>query len=175
MDSAFGFIRAAPPPRARPLTDLHRRRTGHATDRRIALVVKWVIGHIVLCDVVPDIPRRPCGKRVDLDEAVLLISLHNSYARALRRLIAANSRHPGTQSTEHLPERFDFTQLATEIRLSFPQTLAVFDSLIAKRKPRRTSFKADAVAHLKLIPQSVSLREEQVGIEIEDSRISTNV
>src|SRR5947207_7976470 len=39
---------------------------GHASDRRIALVVKWVIEHAVLLDVTPDFLFIPVRERVQL-------------------------------------------------------------------------------------------------------------
>src|SRR6266850_2529385 len=95
MNSTFALNSSAPTARAWHLTNLHRRRTRHATDRRIALIMKRVIGHVVLCNVVPDITRRPRGQRIDLDETKSLIPLDKTRARARRRLITANGGNPG--------------------------------------------------------------------------------
>src|SRR2546429_4584314 len=85
MDSAFALTSPAPTARARHLPNLHRRRTRHATDRGIALIVKRVIGHVVLCDVVPDITRRPRRKGIDLDETKFRIPLNKAGMRSLGR------------------------------------------------------------------------------------------
>src|SRR6266513_2435208 len=82
MNSAFALTGTAPTSGARCLTELHRRRTRDATYRRIALVVKRVIWHVVLCDVVPKIVRRPCGKGIDLDKTEFLIPLDDTRSGA---------------------------------------------------------------------------------------------
>src|SRR6267378_8528129 len=102
MDSAFALHSSAPTARASHLTNLHRRRTRHATDRWIALIMKRVIGHVVLGNVVPDITHRPRGKRIDLDETKSPIPLNQAGVRSLGRLITANGCNPGA----HPPERF---------------------------------------------------------------------
>src|SRR5258705_10860626 len=98
MNSALALVCAAPTSRAWRLTNLHRRRTRHAADRGIALIVKWVIGHIVLCDVVPNITLGPGCKRIDLDETEFPIPLNKAGARSLGRLTTTNGCNPGAQT-----------------------------------------------------------------------------
>src|SRR5262245_30802643 len=49
------------------------RGAGHAPDRRVALVVKWVVRHVMLLDVVPDSLVVPVRERVQLPEPEPLV------------------------------------------------------------------------------------------------------
>src|SRR6266851_3192343 len=174
MNSAFALNISAPTARAWCLTDLHRRRTGHAADRRIALVVEWVIWHVVLCNVVPDISRRPVGKRIDFDQTEFRIPLNKAGVRSLGRLITTNGCNPGAHPFQHFPQRLDFAKTAAKIGFTLPKPLPILSSLLANRERGCTPLEANAVARFELIPQSVSLREEQVCIEIKNTRSRTN-
>src|SRR3954469_22215333 len=109
------------------------------------MIVQRVVGHIIFGYVVPNITRRPDGERIDLHKTKLGVALDDANTCACRRLVAANGRHPGAKSIEHLSQRLDLAQLATEVRLSFPETLAVLDCLRAQRETRGLAFKANAV------------------------------
>src|SRR6266851_5712450 len=146
MNSAFALALAAPTARAWRLTDLHRRRTGHAADRWIALVVEWVIWHVVFCDVVPDISRRPGSKRIDLDETKFRIPLNKAAVRSFCRLIATNGCNPGAHHLQHFPKRFDFAKTAAKIGFTFPKPLPILSGLIANREAGCPPLEVHAVA-----------------------------
>src|SRR6266850_7171667 len=98
VDSAFVLTRTAPAPCSRIFTDSHPRRARHASNRRIILVVQWVVRHVMLCYVVPDITCRPFGEWIDLDETEPLVPLDDANACSLRRLVATHGCYPGSHS-----------------------------------------------------------------------------
>ncbi len=100
MDSALSLNRSAPASGASIFANLHGRRAGCAADRRVAVVVKRVIRHVVPGNVIPDIVGGPRSERVYFNEPKLLIALDKARLPAGRRLIATNRRDPGAKSAE---------------------------------------------------------------------------
>src|SRR4051812_37726007 len=126
------------------------------------MIVQRVVGHIIFGYVVPDITRRPGSERIDLHKAKLGVALDDANTCACRRLVAANGCHPSAKSVEHLSQRLDLAQLATEVWLSFPETLAMLGGLRAQRETRGLAFKADAITRFELIAQRIRFGKEQV-------------
>ena len=84
---------------ARPAAIAPRAR--RAADRRVALVVERVVGHVVLAHVVPDLVLRPFGERVELDDrAVVVVDLDLADVGARRPLVAAQAGDPGVERRE---------------------------------------------------------------------------
>ncbi len=92
-------VRSVPAQRpARSPRALERdRRAGHASDRRIALVVKRVVGHVVVLDVVPDLLFVPVGQRVELPEPEPLVPAELGRVGASLRVDPADSRDPAAR------------------------------------------------------------------------------
>src|SRR6266576_541539 len=71
----LGRIRLPPPAAGAVVLALaDRARAGCAADRRVALGVERVHRYVVLAQVLPDLPLRPLGERVQLhDRAVVVV------------------------------------------------------------------------------------------------------
>ena len=72
VQSALALVRGFPPPTARAgvVTGLHGTCAGLAADAGETLVEEFVVGHVVLMDVVADLLLAPVDERVHLDESV---------------------------------------------------------------------------------------------------------
>src|SRR2546426_6190692 len=81
------------------------RGAGNAPDRRIALVVKWVIGHMVVLDVVPDSLIVPVRQRVELPEPEPLVPTEFGRGCSGLRIDPADSRNPALGALERLAHR----------------------------------------------------------------------
>src|SRR5579875_1021366 len=68
VDATLRLIETRPASGATVLAGQHAPRTMDATERRVAVVVQWVVRHIVLANVVPDVVLAPCGERADLHQ-----------------------------------------------------------------------------------------------------------
>src|SRR6185295_10773963 len=175
MQTAFGFLKSAPTTSTLVFIYLHGRRARHAADRRIALVVERVVWNVVFQRVLPDLLLGPTRERIDLDESEFRVLVDNLRARACRRLVAANRRDPCAQTGEHLLQRLDLSQAATEIRIALPEFFAVPEILLFERSHGAATFETNAVTRLESIAKLVRFGKEQIGIEIEDAsrRIDT--
>src|ERR1700722_2203931 len=97
MHAALFRRSGLPPPSARPWIGafLHRTRAGTASNRRIALVVEFVVRNVISPDVIPDFVLGPVGERRDLHHAAMVvIDLDLADIRSCRPLVAAQTRHP---------------------------------------------------------------------------------
>src|SRR5439155_4111044 len=109
-------VRLPPPPSgAVGLAGTNRTGARRAADRRIALVVQRVVGHVVLAHVVPNLVLRPLGERVELhDRAVVVVDLDLADVRPGRPLITAKARDPGVEGGEVPGQRADLADVAAE-------------------------------------------------------------
>src|SRR4051812_46257467 len=100
VDPAFDLVAVGPAAGAACAGQRARR----AADGLVALVVQWVVGQVVLRDVVPDVLVRPLRERVELPDPALLVALDVLRARARWRLLAPDPRDPCVDARERLFE-----------------------------------------------------------------------
>ena len=112
----FG-LRIFPPPTARAeiLDPLDRAGARSATDTGVALIVKPVVGHVIIPDIVPHLIVTPVRQRVDLDYIVVFsVQLDFSYRAPRYGLLAAQSGHPRPEIFQRAVERLDFANAAAQ-------------------------------------------------------------
>src|SRR4051812_9547306 len=103
VQPAFDGVRSRPA----AVTARARQSARRAADRVVALIVKWVIGQVVLGDVVPDILVRPRRQRVELPDTPALVALDLLRVRARRSLLAADAGDPGLHTGQRRLQRRD--------------------------------------------------------------------
>ena len=117
MQPALLGIGIFPPPSARTeiLNPLDCPRAGRAADTGVALIMKPVVGHVIVPDIVPHLIVTPVRQRIDLDNiAVFSVQLDFSYVAPRYGLLAAQSGHPRSEIFQRAVERFDFADAAAQ-------------------------------------------------------------
>ena len=89
VEAAFGFGDAAPAPGPVVLAGAHLTRAGPASHAWVPLVVAWVVRHIVLDEMIPDVLLGPAHERVHLGDLELRVPFDHQRVCALRRLLAS--------------------------------------------------------------------------------------
>src|SRR6185369_3460231 len=130
VQTTFGLLKSAPTSRALAFVVLDRSGARHTADRRIALVVKRVVGNVVLVDVAPHVALGPSGQGIDLDQTKLRVTFDDLRVCSCRGLFATNRGDPRSQAREHVFQRFDLALATTEIRIAFPKFFAVTQRLL---------------------------------------------
>jgi len=120
MQSAFGFFQTCPASRAQILSRLDCSGAMRASDAWVTAIMEWVIGNVVLVDVVPDLLMGPVSDRVELHQAKLLIPFDLRRGRPHRGLLATDGGDPGPQRAELLAQGLDFAQRAALVGVAFP-------------------------------------------------------
>ena len=84
VQATLAMLGVFPPPASSThvLSWLDGSGAGFAADTGIALVVEFVVGHLVAFDIVPHLLLRPRDERVNFDELVLFIPLYHQIGRA---------------------------------------------------------------------------------------------
>src|SRR2546423_6968381 len=132
-----------------------------AADRGVAALVEWVVRQVALLDVVPATGVVPVGEGVRLPELVWLVPAPLRRGCARRRLVAAQAGDPGVEVGERVGERGDLADRAAELRLAFPERVAVHRGLPAERRAF-VDLNLRVVAPLDFLPERTGLGEEDV-------------
>src|SRR5262245_57352004 len=130
VNSAFQLPLTVPSAAALVRAGDHAASAGDAADARVAVVVERVIRQFVSHDVIPHLPARPGGQRVDLDQAMSRVPFDNADVGPRRRLIPPERSDPGVVASEGLLERLDLADPATEVGVAFVKALAVNQVLL---------------------------------------------
>ena len=144
----------------------------HASDRGIALVVKRVVGHVVILDVVPDLLVGPSRRAGSASRA--------RTARPSRTWV----RRPGSPSrlcgfprpsnstpSRARAHRLDLAGRAAGVWVEAPE----ISGALARAAPARVDpgepLELDPVALGERVAGGVGLGEEQLGVEVEEARL----
>ena len=91
-----------------------------------ALLVELVERHVVLLDVVPNIFASPIGHGTEFDYFVLRIPAERAHLGTLFSLRFPDSGDPDIISFEVQGHRDDFADLAAQVRVFLPKSIAKF-------------------------------------------------
>ena len=162
-----------PAPGTHILTRLNGACTGFATDTGVASIMQLVIRDMMLLDIVPDLLLRPRDERIDLDELVYLVPLHDLHVLAGDTLLTSQATDPGIEALEGTVERFELANLAATVATLYAVVEEV-DALFAHHALHLAVVGEEhlylyAVGQVGLVNELVGLREEAPGVEGEDS------
>src|SRR5262245_44641245 len=107
METAFLALRIFPPPPSGTdiLPGFHGPGTRSAADAGKPPVMKLVVRHFILTDIIPNLTRAPVSQRIDLDNvAEVPIDLDFGHPIACHCLLAPETRHPRVQAPQRPPE-----------------------------------------------------------------------
>src|SRR5215467_12687890 len=107
MNSAFQLLLSVPSPATLVRPGDRAAGAGDAADARVTVVVERVVGQFMGNDVIPHLPTRPGGQRIDLDQIVSRVPFDDADVGPRWRLIASERRDPGVITFERLLERLD--------------------------------------------------------------------
>src|SRR5918997_233886 len=116
VQTAFGFIHVRPATRPGILARGHRPGTRFAPYAAVTHAEKRVERYAVPPHVVIDLVSAPGRERRDLGYPEVLVEDHDRRARPLRRLVAADTRHPRAVIPQETSLRIDFSDLTAKIR-----------------------------------------------------------
>ena len=110
----------------------------------------------------------PRGKRVDLDQAVLLVERDERGVRAGGRLVAAHAREPHLVAGQRGVQRGDLAHRAAGRRVAGPEVLAVRRVLLGDRELGQHVHHGDVHGGGDGVTRADRLREVVAGVEEED-------
>src|SRR3954470_19045977 len=168
VQTALGLLHARPAARAGVLAGARLPGAVGAADRGIALIVERVVGNVVLADVIPDLLLRPVRERIELPEPEALVPGEFGGLGAGLRVRAADSGDPEVDGGERRAHRLDLADPAAGVRVTAPELVAV-EPLLLLEGDRAVAVEIDAVALLEAALGLVGLREEDVGVEVEEA------
>src|SRR5262245_19955447 len=102
MQPALGLRKPAPPPGSLVLPQHHGPRARPATNARITLIMKWVIGDIVLGNEAPNLLLRPVRQRTHLHQTAFLVPADNRRFGTIRTLVPTDRAGPRVHAHHRL-------------------------------------------------------------------------
>ena len=175
MKSTLPVLWRFPPPSA--CTDILARLnspcTRLATDARKTFVLQLVIRHMVLLYILFNVIFRPVDEWVYFDEVVNVIPFYYLHVLSGHALLLSQSTDPNIQSF-HCPfERFQFSHLATAVATFYGVIKQIdtffFHHLLYCLIVGEEYLQVDAIRHVGLVDELVSLREKATSIKCEDA------
>src|SRR4051794_10806474 len=174
VDPALGLCDARPAAIARRAARPNRLRAVRAADRRVAVIMERVVREVVLTDVVPDVALGPVRDWIQLPKIEFLVPAELRSFGSGGGVSAADASDPAVYGRKRPPHRLDLAQAAAAVGVALPELVAVLGCLLLQRQvmeaveldPQRL---AEAVAGL------VGLREEDVGVEVEEARLGVDL
>src|SRR5204862_4711712 len=142
---------------------------GHASDRRIALVVKWVVGHVVVLDVVPDSLVVPVRQRVQLPEPETLVPAELGCVCPGLRIDPADSRDPALGAVERLAHSLNLSDSAAGVRIAAPEVSAI-PLLLRLESDSGEAVELDAVVPGERVARLVGFGKQELRVQIKELR-----
>ena len=117
MQSALSMVRRFPPPSASSDVFAWLDGTGArlATDTGVALVLEFVVRHVVLLHVLLHVFLAPVDERIHLDEVVDVVPFHHLHILAGDALLLAQSANPDVQAQHGSLQRLQLAHLAAAV------------------------------------------------------------
>src|SRR4030095_5973720 len=101
-----------PSPGANILSRFHGPRAGCATDTRISIIVKRIVGNFVFPDVGTCVLESPFEQGIELLQAITFIPLFELKTVPCQRLLSPEARYPGFLAFQCAPQRQDLADMA---------------------------------------------------------------
>lgn len=126
MNPTLRLLRPLPPPRPLILPLLHRLRTMPIAHTLIPTIQQLIIRHVMLPDILLNLPKRPARQRINLNQPGL-IHLDDIKTLPLRALRASPPRQHRRDREVRVRalRRLDFSDPVIQIRVCLPELFAV--------------------------------------------------
>src|SRR5262245_10811038 len=167
VQAALDLFLTRPAAGARVLAWHHLARAVRASDRRVVPVVQRVVGNLVLANVGPDVVEAPVRQRVRLHESELLVPLDLLRVRPRGGLVAADAGDPGVDLAERALQGLDLANRAALVGSALPKLVTVQPRLLLEADVVE-ALELEAVSLREAVARLVRLREQDVGVEVED-------
>src|ERR1700722_9142127 len=174
VQAAFLLLRLLPPPAPGTLRFARHEGTGarRATDRQKAPLMQRIARHVVGAREFARALACPIEKRIDLDQAALIVELSKKQLGTVGGLIGAQPGDPGSGAMERSRQRRDLANGAT-VEASLDGGSEAIDALSGDQRFDGAVFgregqDADAVTPLGLRPDVIGFGEKPAGIERRD-------
>src|SRR6266487_524128 len=166
VNATFELVRAGPAAGALLFVGRGRPGAGDAADRAVAGLVQRVVRDLVDLDVGPDALLVPVGEGVELPDAVAVRPLQLRGRRPARRLVAADARDPGVVRTKRLEQWLDLADVATAVRVAFPEIRALALVLLRDRDYLR-ALEREPVPLDEPVARLIALAEEELRVQLD--------
>src|SRR5829696_3367535 len=137
VQTAFGFVHTWPATRPGVFIIRNWLRARRAAYALVSSPKEWVDGEAPLAHVLLDFLCAPVHQRCYLHDTEALLPTQHGRSRPLRRLVAADPRHPRTVVPQKTPLRLDLAYLAAKVRSTAVELRPVALDLLLYRQPRR--------------------------------------
>ena len=170
VDPALGLFETRPAAGARRAARPDRLGAVGAADRGVALIVQRVVREVVLMDVVPDVALGPVRERVQLPEPEALVPAELRGLGATAGVLAADAGDPAVDGRERPAHRLDLAHAAAGVGVALPELVAVLGRLLLEGQVVE-AVELDPLVLGEAVAGLVGLREEDVGVEVEEARL----